>query len=262
MLKRLVLRIIDVIHRMKIKFYFESNMKYILETLNERCIISVSRFKEKSWHNGYCYFRGIYKGKEVFIKVDLKLRLLENEFFFYEFLDKKLAKYLTPMYDFHQNKHLQMIVFSFISNSHELNKYNIIGNNTYLDEIIYILDEIHKANVIHRDIKLDNFMLDDKKIKIIDFTFARNINNSSNSKFKELNISDEENYQILKRLGNGLNPKVFVWNDFISMKNIIDDILHDEKLNLDEKERLKKYSKSLATKSVDKSYEAKECLNR
>ena len=26
-----------------------------------------------NWHNGYCYFKGVYLGKEVFVKVDMEI---------------------------------------------------------------------------------------------------------------------------------------------------------------------------------------------
>ena len=44
----------------------------------------------------------------------------------------------------------------------------------YLSEILCALEELHSLNVVHRDVKPDNIMVDDRgHIKLIDFGFAK-----------------------------------------------------------------------------------------
>ena len=82
-----------------------------------------------------------------------------------------------------------------------------------------------ERKVIHRDLKLDNFMICKNKIKIIDFTFANSLDKNSN--FKELDISKNENYLILKGLGP--DPKDLQWNDAIAIINILNSMPNSNK---------------------------------
>ena len=230
--------IINFVFKMNKFFYFSLKYYLIKTSIKDSGLKNISIFKYNKWHHGFCYFIAFKKGKKVFIKVDTKFRILENEKYFYNNLEDELSPYLVKMHDFHKTKYVDFIVFDFLESSQELNEELLLNNLRYLEEIIFILKTIKSKKIIHRDIKLDNFMIVHNKIKIIDFTFSNSF--LCQSSFKELNLSSKKNYFILKGLGLGLNPKDFIWNDFISMQNIINNILSYELTNLQISE-LKKY---------------------
>ena len=220
-IKPIIVPILNLNYQMKKKLYFKIKINNILKTLKNENITDVNKFNEKNWHHGYCYFTGLYNSKKVFIKVDTKLKMLKNEQTFYETMKNKISKYLTPIEFFYEDKGLQFVLYEFLSEYKELNEELLSKNINYLDDIYNILKAMKENKVIHRDIKLNNFMVDKNHIKIIDFTFSYSLNEKSN--FKELDISEKQNILILNALGMGLNPKPFQWNDCSSMIKILEN---------------------------------------
>lgn len=238
-IKPIIVPILNLNYQMKKKLYFKIRINNILKTLKNGNIKDINKFNEKNWHHGYCYFTGTFNNKKVFIKVDTKLKMLKNEQTFYEIMEDKISKYLTPIEFFYEDEELQFIVNEFLSEYKELNEKLLSENISYLDDIYNILKAMKENKVIHRDLKLNNFMVDKNCIKIIDFTFSYSLNEKSN--FKELDISKKQNILILNTLGMGLNPKPFQWNDCCSMLKILESTtmlntenkleLHLEKFN-------------------------------
>ena len=224
-IKPLALPILRTIYNLKKKLYFQIRMNYIIQTLSTLEIKNISKFNEKKWHHGYSYFTGYYKNKKVFIKIDTKLKMLKNEKVFYELMENTIKQYLVPLELFFENKKLQLVIYEFLEDFKELDNENLLNNLNLLDDIYIILKSMKEKKVIHRDVKLNNFMVGDSKIKIIDFTFSNSLD--KNSDFKELDISKKENYLILKTLGLGLNTKDFQWNDSIAIINILNSISNE-----------------------------------
>jgi serine/threonine protein kinase len=213
----------------------------------------------KRWKNGYCYFTA-YKGKQkVFIKVDTKLKNLSNEIKFYDLLYDELSKYMIEKIDFFENKKVQILLLEY-KNSRELTEFDLIYTPKYLKDILFILTTIYKKGIIHRDIKLDNFLITDNNLKIIDFTFATSWNSKFN--FKELDINSNQNLSLLKYLGEGLNPEKFIWNDFFSIGKIIENILKNyPNINLETKEILSYYKNKFYFLSKNRDYRLYEKEN-
>lgn len=233
--------IFTIVYKIRKFFYYLFKSYLIKQTINKLKIQQVVIFNYSRWHHGYCYFSGYYKNKKVFIKIDTKLKLLENENIFYKNMEEEISKYLIDMYLFYKNKYIEVVVFDFLEDAQELNEKTLLNNLNYLDDIIFILKKIKNKQIIHRDIKLNNFMIIDNKIKIIDFTFSYSLSKSKDLGFKELDISYKENYYILKGLGFGLNPQDFSWNDFIAMKNIINNLLTYSELSSLQINKLNQY---------------------
>ena len=88
--------------------------------------------------------------------------------------------------------------------------------------MINIIIHIQRNNIIHRDIRLDNFLfkINDNKINIylIDFIFCIGVKDSKKY-FQELELNNK-NLNILKGLGGGLNPKMHYWDDAYSLMQI------------------------------------------
>ena len=86
---------------------------------------------------------------------------------------------------------------------------------------------------------MNNFLVKENSIKIIDFTFA--ISLKKVSAYKELDINTRKNFEILQGLGMKGYPLDFQWNDFIAVKNIINEIENTHQLNDTTKALLAEY---------------------
>lgn len=178
----------------------------------------IKLFRFKNWHHGFAYFIGIYDDKKVFVKFDTKFHLLCNDKLVYEICKPYLSEEMVDILASDTDCKIEYIVYEFIEDSIELNEQILIDNPNYIEQIIYILNTISSQGIIHRDIKLDNFLVVDNKLKIIDFTFAISEN------FKDLDTSISDNCYTLEFLGMGLNPKPFVWDDYYSITQILSKI--------------------------------------
>ncbi|MEZ9898973.1 hypothetical protein AB4379_16095 [Vibrio breoganii] len=197
-------------------------ISYVLSRLRKKGYYQIRPFKLKSWHDGYGYFKAEHSSGKVFIKVDTVFNFVENEKIFYECLLDKLAKNLIPLRDYLEGDDVQIVIFDCVEPTRELDLEYVLSNPEILLEVVFILKKIKAEGIIHRDIKLDNFMIVGDALKIIDFTFAQSLSNSGN--FKELEIVTSNNLEILKNLGSPYKPEEFIWNDFISFKNVLEEM--------------------------------------
>jgi len=252
MLKKII-RYIIISNYQKINkvLYFLLKYFYIKNAMNHLNLNDITIFNYSKWHHGFCYFSATFNGKKVFVKIDTKLQILENEVFFYNYMENEIQHYLIIKYDFYKNKNLELVIFEFLEEVQELNKEILLSNLNYLDDIFLILKSIEAKKLIHRDIKLDNFMIVNNNLKIIDFTFANSF--LDYTEFIELNIKEKKNFMILKALGRGFKPKDFVWNDFISMSIIIEELL-SEKIKSKDQDILKMYLEKFKKQSFNASY--------
>jgi len=201
----------------------------VLKLLKNKNIEQIKIFNFKNWHHGYAYLSGFKDNKKVFIKIDTKLLLLQNDLLVYNIANEELKKYLVKIIDSIILSDIQIIIYEFL-NGHELSKSIIEQNPKIIITLINSLEAIDNLEIIHRDIKLDNFFITKDNIKLIDFTFANSLNKKLG--FKELNILDSSNCSILEVLGNGLNPNPFEWNDFYTLKKIINSLESKQNLKL------------------------------
>ena len=238
--------------QIKKKLYFSLKSADISAAMAHVNLYDVHPFNYANWHHGFCYFTAYLDGKKVFVKVDTQLKILKNEKVFYDYMEKEISKYLIPTYGFHEDHSLELMLFEFLEDAQELNDEILLNNLHYLNDIIIILKKIEEKKLIHRDIRLENFMITDNRIKIIDFTFANSL--SKNSDFIDLDINNNKDYTILKALGEKLKPKKFEWNDFISLSNIIGNLLLSENINSKDKTTLENYLITLQEMSLNASY--------
>lgn len=234
-----------------IQYYFK-----ISSVLKSKGIDKIQLFNFQDWHHGYAYFLGEHKSKKVFIKVDTKLHLLENDILAYDICKESLEDSLAQVVDFYTNDNMQIIVYEYLYGE-LLSEELLLASPNILEQIVDALIDINRLGIIHRDIKLNNFFVVDNKIKIIDFTFANSLKN--NNKFKELNLNIRMNCKILSFLGMDLNPQDFEWNDFYHMKTILEKIIQAENKQMEAstKNMLEKYIQKFKELEADNTYKIK-----
>jgi serine/threonine protein kinase len=204
--------------------YFNLKIKKLLK---QKDIYSCKIFNFKNWHLGYAYFTAIQADKKVFIKIDTKLLLLQNDVKVFEIAKNSLLKEsLVKIYDSIMLDNMQLLITEYLDGV-ELSEHLIIQNPHLEKDIEQILENLNRLNIIHRDIKLDNFFIVGNKLRIIDFTFA--ISSDKNIGLKDLDLSKKINCEIMEGLGMNLNPAPFVWNDVYTFRKILLSI--DKKSN-------------------------------
>lgn len=211
---------------MLIKYYlfvaFISRYYFIIKYYASFCRIlknksydDIKHFKIHDWHHGFAYFTATLNGLKVFIKFDTQLNIISNDYNAYEILKNNIPENLVKIVDYDLSKNIQYVAYEFELGSKELKSEDLIEEIELVNQIKLMVDIINKEGIIHRDIKLDNFLLCNGKIKIIDFTF------SVFPGAKDLDLNYKKNCNILRGLGKGLNPKPFFWDDVYAVYNIL-----------------------------------------
>jgi serine/threonine protein kinase len=224
----------------------------IYKVLKKLKLTDIKIYKYKKWHHGYCYFLA-YKGNiKVFIKIDTKLLMLINEATFYDEMNTEISHYLTPLVTSLFSQNIHAVVFEYLDGYVDLDERTLLLNTQYFDDIFFILKKMKKKGVVHRDIKLNNFLVKENSIKIIDFTFSISLKKMSS--YKELDINIRKNSDILRTLGMEGYPLDFQWNDFIAVKNIINKISSTHKLNDTTKSLLARHKLDFKSNSLGCTY--------
>ena len=138
-------------------------------------------------HIGTGKFGKVYKGQNIRTKeyVAIKAasnncRLMTREVNYLNYLARCGVKRVPSIYYYGQigSTQAKCIAMTFFScdlktflSQYESKQLTYV----FLNECIDILRHVHQHNVLHRDIKLDNFMIKDDKVFLIDFGFAYTI---------------------------------------------------------------------------------------
>lgn len=227
------LKILDLFRKSMVLLSFHLK---IIKKLKELNLKRITIFNFLKSHDGYLYYYGFLKEMKVFVKVDTRLYHLKNEVVFYNIFKDKLS--LIQVLDFYENQDFQILISEFTEDK-QLNESEIIANPKILLDIFEILKIINHNLVIHRDVRLENFIIHDGHVRIIDFTFATSL--QSLHLFKNLSVENNYELEVLKKIGCNFKPNILEWNDFYSMHQIIEQILD---LQMLERERslIKEYN--------------------
>lgn len=135
-----------------------------------------------------------------------------------------------------------------------LNEDWAINNIEKLSVLIKIIDEFKLLSLVHRDIKLDNFIYENGAIKIFDFSFM--IDKTEKRKLKEIDLKKHDNMLKLIYLGNFYKPEPFKWDDYYSLYIIFNKLLINKSSNLsiEDKNILSTYKEECYTKIGTNSY--------
>lgn len=95
---------------------------------------------------------------------------LLNECQIFKYLNENQFCYSPKLFDWFTYKGLFIVVTEFIEGVHiKFKDMNEITKKKCID----ILKELHKLNIVHKDIKVDNFMVNNDKVWLIDFGFSK-----------------------------------------------------------------------------------------
>lgn len=135
---------------------------------------------------GEVYIAQYKKGGYVAAKVENKKKCprIYNEYKIYKYLHNKNFKMGLPkIYGFYQTPLFNIMIMQLLGPNLEdlFNKYNRkFKLETVLllaDQLIYLLDQLHKSDFIHRDIKPNNFLIgrgtNSSQVYIMDFGLSK-----------------------------------------------------------------------------------------
>ena len=216
--------------------------------LRQLAVEEVRPFRFMDWHDGYAYFIGYKNDNKVFIKIDLFLQFLGNDHLSFTILQNKVN--LLPITEFWSKNGYQVLIYPFVEGQN-LTESDLIEKPSLLNDIFNTLEILNQQGLIHRDIRLENFMLINDELFIIDFTFISTLPHAMDKyDFKKLDAHDPRQKKILRKLGARINPRDYVWNDFYSVAQVIRKILNNNKsLSHDVIEALEQSLKSFETTS-------------
>jgi len=205
-------------------------------------IKNIEIFNLIDWHNGASYFIGYNKSSKVFIKVyRINNILLNNELKAYNLFLADNKEYFMPKV-YHKGVFedtdfiIQEFLVGFRSLDYILKDEKILSEYSF-SKITGIINSFinycQSKNVVHRDLRPANLMVRISKetvlVKVIDFSFMIDANNSKNRVFSELDINT--NKKVLLWLGDIYKPKPCVWDDAFSFSVIIKEVNKNLKIN-------------------------------
>jgi predicted Ser/Thr protein kinase len=204
----------------KIKLYIDAARKIsIIKKVSK--VDDVVPYLISNWHHGFAYFIGKLNGQKVFIKTSDEFFYLCNDIAAAKILKDKVS---TPkVLETISLDKFEIVIFEFIEGN-TLTPHDLINNVEIIPQLIKIIYEINKVGIVHRDIKLNNFLINkDKSVYVIDFTFSISID--TNLHLKELDNSNKEEIKILNSIGEGDNPSHHHWNDKFSLNKIVERVI-------------------------------------
>lgn len=134
---------------------------------NKSVVLKRLRFRKRIWR----------KGREGFIQEMQMLNFLHSSAFpqVYDRGVFRNSPYFTMQYI--NGKTFEQLIFE------EEKQFTEFEALSYSKELLLLIHIIHEAGIIHRDLRIPNIMLEDGRLKIIDFGLARWKDDPSKDKY-------------------------------------------------------------------------------
>jgi serine/threonine protein kinase len=237
------------------KFYLQKR-RFIYNFFKDNGFYNTKPFNLNKWHHNLYLFTAQDKlGQEVFIKLTNLPRILKNENRAYKKLKKNefLKNHLIEHKGYIKKSGYKALILKK-ANGIVLNEEWACKNVSLLGTLIKIVDEFTALSLIHRDIKLDNFIYEDGQIKVFDFSFM--VDMTHKNKIKEIDLTKDENLTKLRTMGVGYKPEPLKWDDYYALHVVFKDILKNNLTNntLENRTLLEQYIRECSKKIATNSY--------
>lgn len=197
-------------------FYLRKR-KFVLDFFKECGYTRIKPFNFFKWHHNLFLFTAMNGyGDSVFVKLSKIKRVIKNENKAYKKLRKNafLENHIIEHKEYIKKNGYKALVLKQ-ANGTVLNEDWMVDNIEQAGTLIKIVDQFSAMSLVHRDVKLDNFIYDEGRIKIFDFSFM--IDKSEKGKLKEIDLSSRRNMLKLMDLGNNYKPEPLKWDDYYSL---------------------------------------------
>ena len=221
----------------------------------------VKPFLIDQWKNisQFIYFTGkSIDNKKVFIKCDGIEDSVRREYRILQELRNNNTEFFPEPYYYRLNKDEKFIVTEFVEGKN-LNDIDIKTQpknfrEKFYKDMLTILQILHKTDIVHRDIRPQNFIIkDDGTPILIDFQFAVDTNRK---RYKEYKLIKKKPKKIAT-LGRDYLRHRYYWDDAYSMYKIFDEIRNEDNKYLSVKSEIKKLINKKIIISVKKNYFSK-----
>ncbi|WP_424004031.1 hypothetical protein [Maribacter sp. IgM3_T14_3] len=237
------------------RFYLK-NKKFIVGFFKENGYHQIKTFNLSKWHHDLYLFTAVDKvGDPVFIKFTNLPRILKNENRAYKKLQKNdfLKDHLIEHKGYIKKDGYKALILKR-ANGIVLNEEWAYQNIDKLGDLIRIVDEFTGLSLIHRDIKLDNFIYENGHIKVFDFSFM--IDMTEDKKMKEIDLSNNDNMMKLVTMGVSYKPAPLKWDDYFALHVVFNFLLNNKlsTISLENSNLLEQYLKEVSDKINTNSY--------
>lgn len=151
------------------------NIKKILDAFIKNHVKRITPYKFFLWDDGFIYFTGYINNQKVFIKFDLLIKNLKNEFNALKKVQKINNKpFLLPNIKLFNDNY---IIYEFIDAK------EVSDDNSKINNIIKRIKKfLAKHKIIHNDLINRNFLItSNNKIYLLDWYFCKHNNNKTSN---------------------------------------------------------------------------------
>lgn len=240
----------------KNRIFYLKKKRFIHQFFEENGYTQIKPFNLNKWHHHlYLFTAEDESGEEVFIKLTNLPRILKNENRAYKKLKKNefLKNHLIEHKGYIKKEGYKALILKR-ADGIVLNEEWAYQNINELAKLISIVDEFTALTLIHRDIKLDNFIYEDGYIKVFDFSFM--VDMTEKNKLKEIDLTKKENITKLMTMGVGYKPAPLKWDDYYSLQVVFEKLLKNKEhvFSLEQERVLNQYIAQCSEKIESNSY--------
>jgi serine/threonine protein kinase len=184
-------------------------------------IVAVREFNRPKWHLGARYYTGSLRGARmpVFVKNGLSAMVSNEARAWKRIADAGGREFLAALHAHDLAGPMPFAAFECIPG--ESLEALLCGGDAAAAaraarDLVALVDVLNAAGVVHRDVRPANLLLrpdGTRSLALIDFAFAV-VDGSAH-------WGDSLGDEVLRTLGDGLNPQPFVWDDAFSALQIV-----------------------------------------